>query len=554
MKKNAIGYQFGLIMSIAILLLLTLPANSSPTQQGKSYFNLALENGKLANEGFWRSFQYLKAWLEYADPVTGLIPKNLDWQVYRETYKKGGRDIWNARDNAADNYPYMVLASAYTSQKVFTEEMPHILKAETLYTSRVATLPDDYSFSKQGFWYPEPDMDRIIFGASEYIKDGLLAITEWLGTDNPWFKRMVTLLDDVWFHAAVKTPYGAIPSTNIEVNGEMLQVLARLYWISGDNKYLNWAIRLGNYYLLGNSHPTRDLSHLRLRDHGGEIISGLCELYATLSIQKPEIKKLYERPLHDMLDRILLTGRNSQGFFYSLIDPVKGKPLSDELADTWGYILYGYYTVYLVDKTDAYRQAVLKLLANLHIYRNYDWERGSMDGYADAIEGAITLYNHETLPSVADWIDSEIQVLWQYQKPDGLIEGWHCDGNFARTSLIYSLWKTQGLSIKPWDKKVIFGAVQEADKINISLTAGIDWQGKLLFDTQRHKLFLNLPFDWPRINQLPEWYTVSPDKKYKIKNLTSHSESIVSGKELIHGVDISLPKNKKVHLVVMAIN
>ena len=81
----------------------------------------------------------------------------------------------------------------------------------------------------------------------------------------------------------LKTPYGNIISDDPEVNGDMLQSLSRIYWITGDKRYLDRAIRIGDYYLLGNNHPTRNFKVLRLRDHGCEIVSGLCELYASVS-------------------------------------------------------------------------------------------------------------------------------------------------------------------------------------------------------------------------------------------------------------------------------
>jgi len=502
------------------------------------FFSNAQENSRLANEGFSRSLNFVNAWLEYADPQSGLIPKNLDWQEYKEDYKKGGKDIWNAKDSAADNYPYMVLTTAYTDVELFNGPMRKMLAAETRLTSRINSLPDEYSFSEQNFKHPEPNMHRIMFGASEYVKDGLLAITEWLGPSTPWFDRMLTILNDMWKQAPIDTPYGKIVSTNVEINGEMIQVLSRIYWITGEKKYLDWAIRLGDYYLLGDQHPTRNLTQLKLRDHGSEIIPGLCELYATLSFVMPDKKAVYEQPLHEMLDRILEIGRNSDGFFYVLVNPQNGQNLSDGLADTWGYILNGYYTVYLIDKTDSYRQAVLDVFGNLDKYRNYNWERGSMDGYADAIEGALTLYNREPVSSVAKWIDSEIKVLWKYQKPSGLVEGWHCDGNFARTSIIYSLWKTMGIKIQPWRKDVLFGTVENEKGLFITISSQKAWEGKLFFDTKRHKTYMNLPLDWPRINHLPEWYTVDLDKNYLLMNHTTNSESLFSGQELMNGISI----------------
>jgi len=143
----------------------------------------------------------------------------------------------------------MVLTAAITDRPLFEGRMLDMLRTETKLTSRIGAMPDTYSFSKQGFQNAQPEIDQIIFGSSEYIKDGLLPLTEWLG-ESPWSKRMLNILDDIWKNASVETEYGRIPSTSQEVNGEMLQTLSRVYWMTGERKYLDWAVRLGDYYLL----------------------------------------------------------------------------------------------------------------------------------------------------------------------------------------------------------------------------------------------------------------------------------------------------------------
>ena len=147
------------------------------------------------------------------------------------------------------------------------------------------------------------------------------------------------------------------------------------------------------------------------------------------------------------------------------------RPMHDkDLTDNWGYNYDGFYTVWLVDGTPAYRDAVRKALGNLKAhYTGQVWERGSADGYADSIEGAITLLNREPMPSAFDWIDSEIRTMWAKQKPDGVIEGWHGDGNFARTSLMYALWKTQGCRLEPWRADLRFGAVRDGGEALLSV-------------------------------------------------------------------------------------
>jgi len=168
---------------------------------------------------------------------------------------------------------------------------------------------------------------------------------------------------------------------------------------------------------------------------------------------------------------------------------------------------------------EAYREAVRDVLSNLtgHL-TDYHW--GSADEYADSIEGAINLYNRERVESATEWIDSEIRDMWSVQQPDGVVEGWHGDGNSARTAIMYALWKTQGLTVQPWRTDVRLGAVQHGDGLCVSLIAGEPWSGKLVFDKPRHKLQMHLPIDYPRINQFPEWFTQRPTGSTRLPTST----------------------------------
>ncbi|MBN1806832.1 MAG: FAD-dependent oxidoreductase [Sedimentisphaerales bacterium] len=515
------------------------------TEVSDKDFDRATENGKLANEGFIRCQNYVRGWLRQADSKSRLIPRNLEQDT----------DIWNAQDSAADNYPFMVLTAAITDPTLFNGRMKDMLRAETILTSRLDSLPDTYSFSKQGFFFDKVDMDRLMFGSSEYVKDGLLPLTEWLG-QSPWSERMIKILDDMWRHAPVKTQYGNIVSRRQEVNGEMLQVLSRIYWMTGNQKYLYWAIQLGDYYLLSRypetNHPTKDESIIQLRDHGCEIISGLCELYATVSFANLSKRNAYQKPVHDMLDNILQVARNEHGLFYNSANTRTGRHDKD-LSDTWGYTYNGFYTVYLIDKTDAYRRAVRDTLTNLndyYSYRSFKW--GGADDYADTIESAINLYNREPVASVAAWLDGEIKIMWNMQKNSGIIEGWHGDGNFARTTIMYCLWKTKGLVIEPWSNNVIFGAVQDGDTLKISVGSPGNYRGKLIFDAPRHKTIMKMPLDWPRINQFPEWFTVEAEGRYAVHDLTHNSKKVYTGAQLRNGLAINLERGATLKLIVQS--
>lgn len=510
------------------------PASDTHLEQ---LFRQAEVNARRAHEQFFRCRKYLHGWLNFADPQTGLIPENL--------HPRGA--AWTPENAAADNYPFMVLTAAILDPELFTGRCRQMLETERQLTNRLDRLPDAWSFSQQGFVRKELDLGRLIFGASEYVKDGLLPLTEWLGP-SPWSARMLEIVDDLWKHAPVNTPLGGIPSVDEEINGEQLQTLCRLYWMTGEEKYLDWAIRLGDFYLLGERHPTRGISRLRLRDHGCEIVSGLAELYVTVHFARPEKKAAYREPLYAVYDRILAVGRDPRGMLYNWINPQTGEH-DPGICDTWGYNYNGIYAVWMVDKHEPYREAVRYVLSQLPQLVDYHW--GVADEYADSIEGALNLYNRERLPEVVTWVESEIHDMWRPQAESGIIEGWHGDGNVARTALMYALWKTQGVTVQPWREDLLVGAVEEGGKLYLIVSAGEQpWSGKICFDRPRHKEHLRLPLDYPRINQFPEWFVARANGKYSVQQVGEEKPALLSGRDLQEGLPVTVPANTEVRWIV----
>lgn len=500
------------------------PATAAPPTPTAAAFRRAEHNARLAAEAFYRCRRYVDGWLAHADPVTGLIPRNLGEH----------RDLWNGRDAGADNYPFMVLTCALTDRALFEGRLLDLLRTEERVTRRLDRLGDQFRFSTQTFAYETVDFERLVFDNAEYVKDGLIPLTEWLGP-SPWSDRMIGLIEDIWKHAPLETAAGRIPTRVLEVNGDLLQACSRLYWFTGEEKYLDWAIRLGDRYLLGDQHPTRHFTQLRFSDHDCEIINGLSELYFAVSHGRPDKRQAYQAPLREMFDRILEVGRNPDGLLWHTINPQTGTH-NGQLCDTWGYNYNGVYTVFLVDGIAAYRDAVRHVLASLGPkYHGRPWADRSQDGIADAVEGALNLYNREPIPAAAAWIEHQMRELWACQQPDGTIERWHGDGNFARTSLMYALWKTQGLHVEPWRPDVRVGAVFEEGRLFISLAADSPWTGRIKWDRPRHREFLRLPVDYPRINQFPEWFVVETGRTYVLEAVGSGEPRSLSGADLREG-------------------
>jgi hypothetical protein len=498
-------------------------------------------HGRQANEALRRCRKYVDGWLAHADPKTGLIPRNL----------RDSKHYWNGRDSAADNYSFMVLTCALTDRAMFEGRMMDMLRTETKLTSRVGALPADYDFNKQGYRHGEPDLKRLIFDGSEYVKDGLMPITEWLG-ETPWSRRMTGIVDSILEHAPHETPAGRIPSGNVEVNGEMMQVLSRLCFMTGNDTYLDMACRIADYHLLGDHHPTRDATRLGLRDHNCELISGLTEVYAACHFLRKEKAADYRKPVHEMLDDILRVGVNEHGLMYDVVNPQNGEVLRDVIGDNWGYNYNGFYTVYLLDGVDRYREATRKALASLKPhYWKFQWQGWGSDGIADSVEGAINLFNREPdVGGVAEWIDSNIARMLDIQKPDGVIEGWHGDGNYARTAIMWVLWKQQGVTIRPWRGDVRLGAVREGDVLRLVISAEKAWEGRLVFDSPRHKTVMRMPLDYPRINQFPEWFTADAGAVYLVEEGLGSEAGEFKGGELLRGLDVSVSAGQTKQILV----
>jgi hypothetical protein len=484
------------VIAFFILVALAAPVSADSWQDAE-------ENGKITQQVVHFCNRFVEGWLTHADPKSGLFPRNLKTDFH-----------WNARDSAADNYPFMVLTAHVTGNHYMMKSMRDILEAERRLTCRLDSLPDDFLFATQGFRAPEYKIDDLIFGAAEYCKDGLIPITEWIGP-SPWLDRMSEMVKDIWKHAPHDSPVGKIPTQNVEVAGDLLQTMSRLYWLTGEEDFKTWAFLLADLYLLHDNIPQWD--RLRLDDHGCEIIGGLSEAYYIASRKDPGRREKYKPRLYAALDRVLEVGGNADGLLYNVVDAQSGKVISEEFTDNWGYNYNAFLTVAEVDGETRYREAVVKVMSNIHKYLEYKWENGGADGYADSIEGCINLLNRVWDESAAGWIDDSMKILLAKQDPDGIIEGWHGDGNSARTSIMYALWKTQGISLSPWREDLQVGAVKGADgSVSVSIQCAWPWSGLVRFDRPRHSEYFHIPTDYARLNQFPEWFTAQRDKKYKI--------------------------------------
>jgi hypothetical protein len=494
------------------------------------------ENGAAYARAMAAADRAMRAWLRDADPKTGLMPDRLT----------GDARVATPHNFSADLYPYLIVTARLTDPALYHGRMMEILRNEVRYMTAADSVPANLDLKTGTLGEPS------LFGAGEYAKDGLITVTELLGR-TPWFHRMSDMVADAMARAPYDSRWGKLPAVDSELNGDFLQVLVRLYPMTGDPRYLAWARRIADAYveevLPGNfgvpSTKWDFTTHtgeakLRLRDHGNELVVGLTLLYALEHDLQSERAARYEPVVGTMLDRILASA-NPDGLLYNQVDAKTLAPIDRTLSDNWGYVYGAVYTFYQVTGDAKYRDAVRRVLANLPKYPAHNWEPrpndptlplGSFDGYADTIESALYLVNREPVPEALAWIETETARMLAMQRPDGHLEDWYGEGNFNRTLLIYALMKSQGVIPAERAPGLELGAVRDGQALQLHV-AGAP-AVTLQFDFARHRRVINLAKNYVRLNEFPEWFTVEPNWLYRVSG-GGEAPRIRLGSELMEG-------------------
>ncbi|NIA12637.1 MAG: hypothetical protein GWP08_01060 [Nitrospiraceae bacterium] len=519
-----------LAVSLA-LVLLNLTAAAAPDAAA---FDQAERSAAIAGHSLSKVHRWLhEIALPKIDPETGL-------------YIADGK--WNYRDTAADCYPFLTWAAWAVDQDALNGPVRSVLHNERRLCNVLGRIPAPYDFkAKKSI---EIAREELVFQASEYVKDGLIAIIEVTGRDE-WFDRMREIEDDLWAYADIETPFGLIPSKNIEVNGEQIQALARLYTMTGDARYLDWAERLADYYL-----SQEDWIPQRLRDHGCEIIGGLGLLLGVESVHRPKKAQVYEPRIREMLDTVIEKGCTPDGMMVNRIaERNLDRPYAN-LSDGWGYNYVSYLCYDIVVGEPVYRDHIVKTLQNLAKpqYTDYRWERESIDGFADSIEGALYLLNRLPVAEGLAWVDRET-VNNLVDHPTRLENGelWgtmKLQANGVRTTLIHALMHTRGILARPWRQGLELGAAPRNDGVAVVVRPKDDYRGHLEFDLPRHRVYMGFRHDWPRMNTLPEWFTVEPEQKYTVRAEGAEKSQVYTGRQLHNGLAIKVKSGETLRLIV----
>jgi hypothetical protein len=151
------------------------------------------------------------------------------------------------------------------------------------------------------------------------------------------------------------------------------------------------------------------------------------------------------------------------------------------------------------------------------------------------------------------WADREIAtVLVDHTDWDRLWGVHKLEANTVRTVLIHTMLHTRNTIVRPWREGLRLGAAPHAGGICIYLASDEPYEGRLEFDVPRHRLYMGFEQDWPRMNAVPEWFTVEPDMShlYTVTEVDTGSTEVLTGKTLSEGVAVRVEPGKALRLTV----
>ncbi len=176
-----------LVCGAAISLgLILAPPHSGMAQD--SQFAAARTNATHFERSVAAARRLLHAWLAHADTRTLLLPDRPIADRSQLTY--------TPHNSGADLYPYLILTAQLTDPDLYHGRMMEMLRHEVQHTTVQRSIPADLNLATRS------SGPASFFGAGEYAKDGLIAVTEYLGR-TPWFYRMVDMIADAMTDAPV---------------------------------------------------------------------------------------------------------------------------------------------------------------------------------------------------------------------------------------------------------------------------------------------------------------------------------------------------------------
>jgi len=530
-----------------------------------SYLACSLIQATLANGGWgeeameantpWKTAENRsEIYADCARNVRRLLQGWIDLKQDPKTrlFSKGGK--WDYHNEAADHYSSLVLMAFYVNPQL--NQKGGALHETLVNSQRLCAtssgLPTTYDL--KNFTQSDP---TTLGALSEWLRDGLLRIVEVAGRDNDWYRELERLVDAMIAEADRRG--GMIHAfRGPEPQGNILQTLARLYAMSGKQRYLDAAEELADAVLLDPRWAIRDI---RFQDHGCELVPGLGELFALeCQLGRPKAAA-YREPMRDLLDGILRSAAHPEtGLLCLSAKGEDGKLEWRQSTDTWGYVLFTFDNYDRATGENRYRAAITKpmrwLADNLPKYaslKNTLWPRSnSSDDWSDSHESMLVLWNrYPDIEGAFEWLDWSTLGHCHRRFPEkkyGPYNGGHFDGSTGRCLCLHMMLSSQGVRAVPFAEGVGVGGARSNGELLLTVRTAAPWNGVLRFDGPRTE-HTAATINWARLNEMPQWFVVRPEEQYRIK-LGDSEAVVVEGSKLIGGFPVTVGRNGTIRLCV----
>ena len=519
----------GRSQSIIVLYSVSAAAGAALAASQREW-EMARQRGAIYEDCGRSAGRLLQGWLDRKqDPETHLYSRGRAWDYHNE---------------AADHYSSLVLMAFYVRPEFARPGGPlhkTLVRSQKL-CATPSGLPATYDLRSR-----RKGKAASLGQLSEWLRDGLIRITEVMGTDNDWYREMERLVDAMLAEAKNRGGIGEAMHGH-EATGNLLQTLARLYAMSGKERYLRAAEALADDSAL--LHSRVSVRQVRFIDHGCELVPGLAELFALESqLERPKAAQ-YREPLRRLLDAILASSAHPEtGLFCAATLEVNGTRRWQRPPDTWGYVLFAYENYDRATGENRYRTAIEKPMrwlaenrARYPALKQTLWPNSrSSDDWSDSYESMIVLWNRfPQIQSAFGWLDWATQQHVHRRhgsKRYGPFTGGHFDGSTGRTLCLHMMLCSQGVRTAPFVEGLCLGAIQREGVLLLSLESKTNWRGRLRFDPPRDE-HRGATIDWARINEMPQWFVARPGATYAV-TIDGGKPALFRGQELIRGIEAS---------------
>lgn len=520
----------------------------------------AVERGKVYSDCATNARRLLQGWMDRRQCLETAL------------FSRGGE--WDYHNQGADYYSSLVLIAHYV-HPLLNEVGGRLHNTMVSYRERCLKpngIPTRYNLKE--FRRTRP----ATFGElAEFLKDALIRIVEVKGDGNIWYDELVALTNAMLAEAenrgGVVRAFGRDNFPAEENVGNMLQTVSRLFVMTGNEPYLDVAETLAEHWLEA---LLADEARIMFTDHGGELIAGLGEWFVVESRYRPKRAARHRGALAKVLDYVKDQYTHPET---GLLVKSQGRLP----PDCWGYTLFAYENYDLATGegryTDFLERPLRWLLENRGRYaevRRTLWPRSrSSDDWSDSYESFMHLWNRHRLEGGFAWLDwatrqhihrqgaayadvppERMRGLFGHLTAPGdpgvapeygPYLGRHFDGSTGRCLLTHMLLAAEGV-YGEFHENLRLGGVKTDAGLLLTAACKGGYRGKLYFDSPRFARD-RWTLDWARINSMPEWFAVDPERWYQVARNGDHAVRM-RGRELIDGLRVTVADGTILRLTV----